>query len=97
VTTRRVVLVVLVLAALFAVQAGEYSTWDYLTLRREERDQRARIAVLKREVDSLGKVAVAAETDPRVQERLAREQYGMIREGERVYTILRSDSAGPGR
>ena len=96
-STRRVVLVVLVLAALFAVQAGEYSTWDYLTLRREERDQKARIAVLKREVDSLGKVAVAAETDPRVQERLAREQFGLIREGERVYTILRSDSAGPGR
>ena len=92
-STRRVVLVVLVLAALFAVQAGEYSTWDYLTLRREERDQRARIAVLKRQVDSLGKVAIAAETDPRVQERLAREQFGMIREGERVYTILRSDSA----
>ena len=88
-TTRRVVLVILVLAALFALQAGEYSTRDQLTLRREEREERARIAVLKREVDSLEKVAVAAETDPLVQERLAREQYGMIREGERVYTIIR--------
>jgi cell division protein FtsB len=92
VTARRIVVVVLVLAALFALQAGEYSTWDYLTLQREERQELARIASLKREVDSLEKVAVAAETDPQVQERMAREQYGMIRPGERVYTILRDST-----
>ena len=95
-TAKRIAIVVVVLAALFVLQAGEYSTWDYLTLRREERGERARIAVLQREVDSLGRAAKAAETDAGVQERMAREEYGMIRPGERVYTILR-DSAGPPR
>jgi cell division protein FtsB len=92
VTAGRVAAVVLVLAALFALLAGEYSTWDYLTLRREEREERARIDTLRREVDSLEKEALAAERDPAVQERLARERYGMIRDGERVYTIWRRDS-----
>lgn len=91
-TAKRVAIGVLVLAALFALLAGEYSTWDYLTLRREERAERAQIAVLQREVDSLEKVAKAAETDPAVQERMAREEYGMIRAGERVYTILRDST-----
>ena len=88
-TAGRVAAVVLVLAALFALLAGEYSTWDYLTLQREEREERARIDSLRREVDSLEKEALASERDPAVQERMARERYGMIRDGERVYTIWR--------
>jgi hypothetical protein len=43
-------------------------------------------------VDSLRKEAIAVETDPQVQERLARELYGMLRKGEFVYSITRDDS-----
>ena len=91
VTRLQVIVVILVLALLFAVQGGEYSTWDFMTLRREERDEIARIAELRREVDSLEKEAKAVETDPATQERLARELYGMLRKGEYVYNIIWED------
>jgi cell division protein FtsB len=92
VTARRLALLLVVLGLIFAVAAGEYSTWDWLTLRREERVERARIAALQGEVDSLAREAIAVETDPEVQERLARELYGMLRQGEFGYTIERGDS-----
>lgn len=79
---------IIALALLFAVQGGEYSTWDFFTLRREEADEKNRIAELRREVDSLEKEALAVERDPATQERLARELYGMLRKGEFVYNIL---------
>ena len=91
VTRTQVVLVILLLALLFALQGGEYSTWDFMTLRREERDEISRIAELRREVDSLEKEAKAVETDPATQERLARELYGMLRKGEYVYNIIWED------
>ncbi|HSR15346.1 MAG TPA: septum formation initiator family protein [Gemmatimonadales bacterium] len=92
-TRRRLTLLVLLAAGFFAVQAGEYSTWDWYQLRQERSLERERIGALAREVDSLEREAVAAETDPAVQERLARELYGMIREGEYSYQII-WDSAG---
>ena len=91
VTRTQVIVVILALALLFAVQGGEYSTWDFMTLRREEREELSRIAELRREVDSLEKEAKAVETDPATQERLARELYGMLRKGEYVYNIIWED------
>lgn len=87
-TRTRIIGLIVALALLFAVQGGEYSTWDWITLRREERDEKARITELRREVDSLEKEALAVERDPATQERLARELYGMLRKGEFVYNII---------
>lgn len=87
-TRTQVILIFLFLALLFALQGGEYSSWDWITLRREERDEVSRIAELRREVDSLEKEAIAVERDPVTQERLARELYGMLRKGEYVYNII---------
>jgi cell division protein FtsB len=93
VTRRRLILLILLAALVFTVQGGEYSTWDWYRLRRERRQETARIDSLSHQVDSLRREAVAVETDPKVQERLARENYGMVRKGEIVYTISREDSA----
>jgi cell division protein FtsB len=93
-TRRRLAVAFLVLAVLFALAAGEYDTLDWLHLERRVRAEREEIARLQREVDSLRREARAVETDPAVQERLARELYGMIREGEFVYNILRADTGG---
>jgi len=81
-------LVVLILALVFAVQGGEYSTWNWLELRRAEQKEKASVQVLRRIVDSLEQEAVAIERDPRVQERVAREAFGMIREGEFLYRLV---------
>jgi cell division protein FtsB len=72
----------------FALLAGEYSTFDWLTLRRQVAEERAAIADLEIEVDSLERLARALETDPAAQERAAREGFGMIRDGEILYRIV---------
>jgi cell division protein FtsB len=93
VTRKRWILLGLVLAALFfALQGGEYSTLQWLSLRTKEGAARAEVAALTREVDSLARVKKLVETDPAAQERVAREQYGMLRAGETEFTLVR-----PGR
>ena len=86
-------LVVIVLAVLFAVQGGEYGTVDLFKLQRQEAAEAAAVARLQQIVDSLTRAANAIERDPRVQERVARESFGMIRKGEFLYKIVRPDSA----
>jgi cell division protein FtsB len=71
------------------IQGGEYSTLDWLELRSERAREKARIEALRGEVDSLRAEAIAVETDLEVQERIARELYGMLRDGEVVYQVLR--------
>jgi len=92
VTRARWVAVLLVVAALyFALQGGEYSTLQWLALRKRERAEVVLVRTLQREVDSLERVRKKVETDPAMQERLARELYGMLREGEVEYTLLREE------
>jgi len=85
----RIVSAVVVGAALvFAFAGGEYGTLDWFSLRSEERQERDRIEELRRQVDSLQSVAAALEKDPRTQERVAREEFGMIRRGEHMYRLV---------
>ncbi len=91
-TRARWVAVLLVVGALyFAVQGGEYSTLQWLDLRKRERTEAALVRTLEREVDSLARVKKQVDTDPAMQERLARELYGMLRPGEVEYTLLRDE------
>ncbi|HTH66559.1 MAG TPA: septum formation initiator family protein [Gemmatimonadales bacterium] len=73
---------------LVAVLAGEYSTVDWLKLRQQLSEERDSVATLKVQVDSLARVARALENDPATQERAAREQFGLIRNGEILYRIV---------
>src|SRR5678815_1495148 len=77
---RRVLFWCVVLAALvFAVQGGEWGTDDLLAQRSRAARLRAQIDTLEREVDSLANVKKSILTDPVVQERIAREEFGMVR------------------
>ena len=89
---RWIMLGLVVAALVFSVQGGEYSTGQWLSLRTKERVTRAEVAALAREVDSLARVKKLVETDKDTQERVAREQYGMLRAGETEFTLVR-----PGR
>lgn len=73
---------------LVAVLAGEYSTLDWLKLRRQLAFERDTVAALRVSGDSLRRVLAALENDPATQERVAREQFGMIRDGEILYRIV---------
>jgi len=66
-------------AIVFALQGGEYSTADLWRQRKVKDRLRAETDSLQREVDSLRREAHAVLTDPATQERIAREQYGMVR------------------
>ena len=85
-------LVALAMAA-FALEGGEYGTLDLLRLKGQVRRERDAIARLRHEVDSLFRLERALKTDPVVQERVAREVYGMIRPGELLYQLVPADSA----
>jgi cell division protein FtsB len=78
-TRRVVVIAVAVAAGAFAVQGGEYSTLDLIRQRSRRALLRAEIDTLERQVDSLNRLTHAVETDPAVQERIAREQFGLVR------------------
>lgn len=71
-----------------AVWGGEYGTADWITIRRQLIDERAKVAALRIELDSLAKLAHDLETNPTVQERVAREQFGVIRDGEVLYRVV---------
>ena len=86
-----VALSVLAVMVAVAVQGGEYSTGDYLELKRRVAAERVAEARLTAIVDSLTKERKAVLIDPRVQERIAREQFGMIRPGERLYKLTRPE------
>jgi len=77
-----------VVLAGMALLGGEYSTFDWLTLKGRLAVERRVIAELEAEIDSLAKLARALETDPAAQERAAREEFGMIREGEILYRLV---------
>ena len=78
----------LAFALYFAFQGGEYGTLDLLQLRREEAEERAKVERLHRLVDSLSRIAAAVERDPRMQERVAREKFGMLKKGEFLYRLV---------
>ena len=79
-------LVVIIAALLFAVQGGEYGTSDLVRQRARRARLSAAVDSLRRQVDSLAALRRAVATDPALQERIAREEFGMVRgEKELLY------------
>lgn len=93
---KRVLIAAGVLAALvFAVQGGEYGTRDLMRQRERRVRLTKGIDSLQRVVDSLKRYKRRLETDPVLQERIAREQFGMVRGSkELLYRI--AEPAAPG-
>ncbi len=77
---QRLIFTLIVLGGLlFAVQGGEYSTMDLWRQRERNKLLVAQTDSLRRTVDSLRKMARAIATDRATQERIAREEFGMVR------------------
>ena len=74
--------VVVVLVVVWALQGGEYGTTDLFRQRARRAALRAEVDSLARHVDSLRAYKRALQTDAALQERIAREEFGMVR-GER--------------
>ncbi len=75
-------------AIVFAVQGGEYSSMDLWHQRQRKIRLQAETDSLTREVDSLRQVVKAVQTDRATQERIAREEFGMVRgDKEIIYRL----------
>ena len=61
------------------VEGGEYGTSDLVRQKARRRAILATIDSLEKEVDSLRKYRQAVETDARLQEKIAREEFGMVK------------------
>jgi cell division protein FtsB len=66
-------------ALFFAVQGGEYSTRDLYVLHSRTRTLTRQVDSLQRQVDSLGRFLKLVKSDSATQERIAREEFGMVR------------------
>ncbi len=82
-----------IVVAYFAVEGGEYGTSDLFNVRGRIAETKIAIDSLKRDVDSLTLEKKDVMTNPAVQERIAREQFGMVKgDRELVYHVLPRDS-----
>jgi len=69
----------------FALQGGEYGTVALVKQRLAQRAASRAIVSLQKQIDSLARFKQAVLTDPAVQERIAREEFGMIKPKEILY------------
>ena len=84
----------LVAAGLFAWFGGSYSEPNYRALMRDVAKAKRDSAVLQRSVDSLRSFHDSLMAFPAVQERVARQLYGMVRPGELMFLVAPADSGG---
>lgn len=81
--------ILIVMGVYFALFSGEYSTLD-LIKQRKTRDRLLYVAdSLQSQVDSLIKIDAMIRSDPVTQEKIAREEFGMVRgDNEILYRFI---------
>lgn len=87
--------IVVTVALWFAIQGGEYGTLDLVRQHRQRVQLDHEIDSLVRVVDSLRRLKQRILTDSRTQERIAREEFGMVRGKELLYRIADPPAAAP--
>ena len=93
VPTRRLISFgVLALALYFVVAGGEYTILEARRAEGELAARRAEISAMRQEIDSLRFTIEALRHNDEVLERVARERYGFIRDGEYLYRITEPES-----
>jgi cell division protein FtsB len=85
----------LALAAYYALFGGEYSYFELKATREAAAREAAELAERRRQIDSLQAWADSLQLDSVTLERLARERFGMIREGEILYRFAESGDTAP--
>lgn len=85
----------LALAGYYALFGGEYSFFELRAARRAAADEAQALAERRRQIDSLQAWADSLQVDSATLERLARERFGMIRDGEILYRFAETDDTAP--
>ena len=79
--------VAVVVGVVFGLLGGEYKIHHWFQLRAEEQRLEDIVRVLEFEIDSLRALADSIETDSLKLEQAAREDLGMLREGEVLFRV----------
>ena len=76
--------IVIALALFFALQGGEYSTRDLYVLHSRSNTLTREVDSLQHQVDSLGRFLKLVTSDSATMERIAREEFGMVRGSKEI-------------
>jgi cell division protein FtsB len=79
------------IALYYAIFGGEYSIFELHATRAAVQAEGIALEELSVQIDSLRAWADSLENDPATIERIAREEFGMIREGETLYRFADGD------
>ena len=85
----------LLVAGYYAVFGGEYSAFELRTARADVEVERSALTVVRAQIDSLTAWSDSLQTDAATIERVAREDFGMIRDGETLYRFAEAEAGGP--
>jgi len=86
--SRLIVPALLIVAGYYAVFGGEYSLFELRGARAAVAAEQTTLGQLESQIDSLASWADSVRSDSATLERIAREQFGMIREGETLYRFV---------
>jgi cell division protein FtsB len=75
----------LLVSLYYAVFGGEYSLLELRARRGDLEHERVRLVELETQIDSLSARTDSLRTDDHTLERVARESFGMIKDGETLY------------
>lgn len=93
---RSVLGVIAVAIAAFAVQGGEWGTFDLVAQKRRITSLEVAVDSLQHVVDSLKNYRRRIDTDVALRERIAREEFGMVR-GSKELLYRFTEPSGTGR
>ena len=79
-------------AAYFALFGGEYGVFEVRRIRQELAQEKERVRAAEIEVARLRARVDSLENDSATIERIARERWGLIRPGERLYRFEEGDA-----
>jgi cell division protein FtsB len=79
---------VIAAALYFLLLGGEYTFVDLWRIDRMQDREVIELEAVRAEVETLQQRVDSLESDTATLERIARENYGMIREGERLYRFI---------
>jgi len=92
---RRLLAAALILGALyFLLLGGDYTFFDLWRLGRDYDREVAELEAVRVEVAELRARTDSLASDSAALERLARERFGMIRDGERLYRFVEPGDSG---
>ncbi len=77
----------------YAIEGGEYGTSDLLTQRDRKAALAQNVDMLAEDVDSLRAELKAVTSDPVRLERMAREEWGMVRGQKELLYRMRTDTS----